>query len=197
MDRCKSRLLLTFVIFPLIIISCKSTPETAQHVEEVKEQEQITAEEHEEETEEQVIIEETPIDYGRIIEEQHALMKEQATLFIGSVNNLIKDRNFRAWESLLSPQYIEEYASADNLHRISETIIMRNSRIVLRSLEDYFIYVVVPSRASISTDEDIEFEFLDENNIQAFAFRVTSGGAEQRVMLYELEKIGDSWKIIK
>jgi len=196
MDIYKSKVILALLIFSSIL-SCKSTPEAApppEKEEQVQAEAQISA--AAEEPEEEIITEPAPFDPSKITVEQHSQTREEVRRFIDNVNLLIRNRNFRQWEAVLSPHYIEITASAENLQRISETVIMRNNRIVLRTLEDYFLHVVVPSRASVNTQENIDIEFLSENRVQAFSIRVTNTGVEQHVMLYELEKIDNSWTIL-
>ena len=196
--------LITLAVFTVILItvSCESTPEITyeeppqappfepppmvQHPQPA-----VVEEPHEE------IAVNVPFDPSLITEEQHASTREDVKQFIDMVNHLIKDGNYNKWETVLSPEYIAVTASPENLSWISDTVVMRNNRIVLKTLEDYFIHVVGPSRASVNIDENIDIEFLSENKVQAFSIRITNTGAEQRVMLYELEKVNDSWTILK
>jgi hypothetical protein len=66
---------------------------------------------------------------------------------------------------------------------------LKNQKIVLKSLEDYFLYVVVPSRANDRVDD---IEFIGQNRVKAYT--ITSKG--QRLRLYELEKTAGNWNIV-
>jgi len=70
---------------------------------------------------------------------------------------------------------------------------MRTRNIVLRTAEDYFQYVVVPSRADLRVDD---IEFISRDRVKAFTITTSRAGEEQRLRLYDLEKIGNSWRII-
>jgi uncharacterized protein YigE (DUF2233 family) len=60
----------------------------------------------------------------------------------------------------------------------------------LSNARDYFIHVVVPSRANSRVDD---IEFVDTKRVKAFM--VTSQG--QRLRLYDLEDFGEGWKIVR
>jgi len=70
---------------------------------------------------------------------------------------------------------------------------MKSRRIVLRVPEDYFQYVVVPSRADLRVDD---IEFIGSNRVKAFTLTTNKAGEEVRLRLYDLEKVGNSWTII-
>jgi len=141
-------------------------------------------------------IEET-FDPSKVSQEQYVTTRQNVQRFIENINNVITKKDFNTWRSALSSEYIAEISSPENLDRISETKIMKDRKIVLRNLEDYFNHVVVPSRANVNNRVDnIDIEFAGENRVKAFAIRTTNAGEEQRVRLYDLEKDGDLWKII-
>jgi len=193
----------TLAVFTVvfIIVSCESTPEYTyeeppQVVQPPVVQPPVTpAPEIIEEPQEEIAID-IPFDPSQVTEELHASTREEVSEFIDMVNHLIKDGDYHGWEAVLSPEYIAVTASSENLSRISDTIVMRSSRIVLRTLEDYFVHVVGPSRASVNTDDNIDIEFISERRVRAFSIRITNTGVEQRVMLYELEKVDNSWTIL-
>ena len=66
------------------------------------------------------------------------------------------------------------------------TVNLKNN-IVLKSLEDYFNFVVVPSRANLRLDDLV---FLKETEVEAIMVV-----GNRRVTLYRLIKIGDQWLI--
>ena len=117
--------------------------------------------------------------------------------FIESLNLIIRNRNYQAWRDALSPEYFAEISSPENLRRISTQPAMRSRNIVLRTAEDYFLYVVVPSRQNDNATpfrvDDIEF--VSMNRVKVFTF-TNRAGEEGRLQLYDLEKIGNSWTII-
>jgi hypothetical protein len=70
---------------------------------------------------------------------------------------------------------------------------MKTRKIVLKTAEDYFIHVVVPSRANSRVDD---IEFIGQNRVKAFSVNKNRAGEEQRLVLYNLERSGNSWIII-
>jgi len=71
---------------------------------------------------------------------------------------------------------------------------MKTRNIILRTPEDYFTNVVVPSRANSRVDD---IEFIGTNRVKAFTVMQNSRtGEEQRLVLYDLEKVGNSWLIV-
>ena len=69
----------------------------------------------------------------------------------------------------------------------------RNPRLVqkriLRTPRDYFDNVVVPSRSNDRVDD---ISFISENRVKAY----TEDNRGNRVVLYDLEIIDNTWKII-
>jgi len=124
----------------------------------------------------------------------------EVKLFVDSLNALIQRKDYNGWKANLSDELFARISSPEFLASASESAILKSRRIVLRTPNDYFLQVVVPSRSSSKVDE-IEFTaadrvkvfFLEErrrtdNNITTTEFR--------RLRLYELIKIGDVWKVI-
>jgi len=182
----KSGFLITCFIFSILLfaVSCESTPENKQHdtVKQDHTAPSVTDSKPQTET-----ADEAHFDPSRITQEQYNSTRNEVRQFIERINLIIRNSNFMEWESLLSLEYIAEIASEENLNRISDTAAMKNRRIVLRNLEDYFIHLVVPSRVDVNY-LNIEIEFLTETRVIAF---------DERWDLYELEKVGNSWTIIK
>jgi hypothetical protein len=70
---------------------------------------------------------------------------------------------------------------------------MRTRGIVVRSAQDYFTHVVVPSRANSRVDD---IEFISSERVMAYSLSTNRDGITQRLRLYDLERSGDTWKII-
>ena len=156
----------------LLLLSCKSTPAPVQNSG-------------------------TPgaevFDPSRISQQHFNTTREEVQRFIEGLNQIIRSRNFNAWRAALSDEYFEEISSPENLRDISAQPAMRTRRIVLRTAEDYFQYVVVPSRADLHVDD---IEFITMNRVKAFTVTRNRAGEEVRLRLYDLEKIGNTWTII-
>jgi hypothetical protein len=113
--------------------------------------------------------------------------------FIEELNQIIRKKDYNAWKAALSREYFAQIASPENLQQVSEMPAMKIRGITLKSVEDYFINVVVPSRANSRVDD---IEFIGEHRVKAFTIMTTDSGEEQRLRLYDLEKTGNIWKII-
>lgn len=118
---------------------------------------------------------------------------KQATFFnvkalIQSLNSIIQAKDYEAWSAVLTKEYTAHYSSSDTLALISEAPVIKRQGIVLQSLYDYFIHVVYPSRQNDRVDD---IEFIEPNRIRAITINVKG----ERLVLYNLEKIDDTWKI--
>lgn len=108
--------------------------------------------------------------------------------FIEQLNTIIRNRDYDSWLGYLSPEYIAQTSDPSYLEKISEMPILKRQSIVLKSLKDYYLYVVVPSRQNDHVDE---IEFIGEDRIVAF----TLNAKGERLVLYYLEKLDHLWKI--
>lgn len=122
-----------------------------------------------------------------VTEETYERTFQEVEEVIGELNRIIQNRDFERWKSYLTEEYIERVSSPDNLATISESPILQRNNITLESLQDYFRWVVVPSRANARLDD---LEFLDDNTVHAI---MNVGG--RPAILYRLEKVDGRWKI--
>lgn len=113
---------------------------------------------------------------------------EEVKAFIDEVNQVIRRKDYSAWKGYLTPDYSAFYSAPEVLAEMSESAVLKRQGIKLTSLQDYFLYVVYPSRQSVRVD-DIEFT----SPLQVKAVTITPSGDRQ--VYYYLEKVGDSWKI--
>ena len=177
-----------FRYFLLIIlaVSCKSGPETVPtQVNAPASQTPVRSQPEER------------FDPRSVSQTQYNSTKDEVQLFIRDLNRIIRNRNYNGWRAALSTERFEEISSPENLQRLSEQPALKNQKIVLRNAQDYFTNVVVPSRANNRVDETVDdLEFIGTNRVKAYTIRTTNTGEEQRLLLYDLEKIGNSWKII-
>jgi hypothetical protein len=106
---------------------------------------------------------------------------------IQELNRIIRDKDFDEWRSYLTDAYEDEYSDPERLREISDMPILQRNEIVLESLQDYFRWVVVPSRANARLDD---LRFVTKSEVEAI---MSVNG--QRVILYHLKKVDGSWKI--
>ncbi|MCG8478610.1 MAG: hypothetical protein MI724_05915 [Spirochaetales bacterium] len=138
--------------------------------------------------EESIVLEE--IDDPGPIEVSEELYDQTFTeveMTIAELNQIVADRNFDQWQRYLTEGYRRTYSDPDVLARSSQATILLRNNIRLRSLEDFFRYVVVPSRSNARLDDLV---FRDEETVEA----IMEVG-DQRYLLYLLKKEGDRWKI--
>ena len=129
----------------------------------------------------------------KISKEEYNSTMADVQNFIEELNRIIRRKDYNSWKAALSPEYFGQIASVENLQQVSEQPAMKVRGIILKSAEDYFINVVVPSRANSRVDD---IEFIGEHRVKAFTIMTNNSGEEQRLRLYDLEKTGNIWKII-
>ncbi|MDR2481549.1 MAG: hypothetical protein LBD07_04565 [Spirochaetaceae bacterium] len=138
----------------------------------------------------QTTVDKSPVfNPNSITKEEKEIVRIDANKFVGDVNKIIQRKDFSAWTKYLEPKYKERLESKNNLEQASMSERLKQQGVVLKTLFDYFIHVVVPSRSNLRVDD---IEFLSENRVKAF---MEEKG--QRLLIYELERNGDSWRIVK
>ena len=140
----------------------------------------------------EILIEEEPVDFdpSKISQETYESTKINVQQFIEELNKIISSRNYDAWKTHLSDDYFNFISSPDFLRTTSESRILRMQNIVLRTPQDYFRHVVVPSRANSRVDD---IEFTNQYHVKVFTI---DNARNERLRLYDLEQTGDTWKII-
>jgi len=131
---------------------------------------------------------EEPFDPKSITEQ----MKQEAfidiTALIKELNRITQARDYDAWKTYLADAFIAKYSDPEFLTRLSEAPILKQQGIVLKSLRDYFDFVVYPSHQNDHVDD---IEFIGHNRVKA----ITISKKKESLVLWDLEKIGNSWKI--
>ena len=129
----------------------------------------------------------------QVTREQYDSTMDEVKKFIDALNQIVASGNYAAWRAALSSEYFEEISSPERLQEISELPVMTARKIVLKTAEDYFRHVFIPSRANSRVDD---IEFFGKERVKVFTVSVSRTGEERRERLYNLEKIGNTWKII-
>ena len=106
---------------------------------------------------------------------------------IQRLNSIISASKFEKWQEYLTEEYKNHYSKEETLRELSNRPILQKYNIRLTSLKDYFNYVVVPSRSDVRLDD---LFFQDNNHVKAIMII-----DDQRVILYQLEKVDGEWKI--
>jgi len=118
-------------------------------------------------------------------EKKEALFDIKELIF--KLNRIVQQKDFEAWYSYLSPNFITYYSNPDVLAEISNQPTMRKYNIVLKTLKDYFLYVVYPSRQNDTVDE---IEYIGYNKVKVYTIV-----NNVKLVLYVLEKINGTWMI--
>lgn len=106
---------------------------------------------------------------------------------IAKLNKIIQGRQYDAWKTYLDGNYIKAMSDPQTLKTYNDSPILKKYSIKIKNLNDYFEYVVVPSRSNAKLDEIL---FLDENRVIAYMYIKT-----EKTILYQLQFDGNTWKI--
>jgi hypothetical protein len=106
---------------------------------------------------------------------------------ISKLNDVIRNREYDTWLGYLTDEYRAEKSDPAFLMELSSQPTLAAHKIILKSLNDYFYYVIVPSRANSKLDGIV---FVNDSRVKAMS---TLYG--KSVILYNLVKIDGEWKI--
>lgn len=181
----------SFSVVLLLLTGCPT--QTAQIVDP---EPQEIPEEEPKSVDEETPVEETPAEESSqdsstgeyvVSEEVYERTFDEIENLINNLNDIIKKRNFDLWETFLTDAYIAKVTDPENLARISNQPTLKKYSITIQTLQDYFRYVVAPSRSNSRVDEII---FQNDNHIKAIT--LVNG---RRSILYYLVKVDGQWKI--
>ncbi|MFW6363727.1 MAG: hypothetical protein ACOC0D_07785 [Spirochaeta sp.] len=166
----------------LIFSSCTTAPP----------EEEPVAEEIPEQTEDMVepdsVTEDTAPDEEFVVtEELYEQTFDEVETVITTLNEIIGRGDFDSWKNYLTQEYIDAVTEPGHLEELNQSPLLSRNNIELESLEDYFRYVVVPSRANLRLDD---LEFIDDNTVQAIMIV-----RDRRAILYLLRRIDGEWRI--
>jgi len=136
-----------------------------------------------------------------ISQEVYDFTLAEVKVFVDELNLLIQKKDYNGWKAALSDEFFARISSPEFLASASEAAVLKSKKIVLKTPNDYFLQVVVPSRSNSKVDE-IEFTAVDKVKVFYREERVrrnsdnVSTTEVRRLRLYELIKIDDTWKVI-
>jgi hypothetical protein len=128
---------------------------------------------------------------GGLEQESYEEVFGEVRAFIENLNRVIQNKNYGKWIEALSEERFKEISSRQFLASVSSSDFMKRRKIEVKTVNDYFIYVVVPSRANSQVDK---IEILDNNRVKAFYENTKKETTE---LVYELIKNGNVWKILR
>jgi len=169
-----------------LLIACNSQPPASDPYPE-----EAVIEEHEEEAPDAPLT---------VSQEVYDFTLAEVKQFVDGLNALIQKKNYNGWKDALSEELFARISSPEFLASASQSAALKARKIVLKTPNDYFTNVVVPSRSNSKVDE---IEFTAVNKVKVFYLEErrrndNSGNSTpfRRLRLYELIKIDDTWKII-
>jgi hypothetical protein len=134
--------------------------------------------------------EEPSFDPAAVTQEEFDTTMVDVREFIGELNTIVRGRDYEGWVAHLGPSYFARISSPEFLLRVSQSAErLRTRGIVLSSARDYFLQVVVPSRTNDRVDD---IEFVGHQRVMAY----TLNAKGERLRLYDLENLGNGWRII-
>ncbi|MCL2381387.1 MAG: hypothetical protein FWC64_07310 [Treponema sp.] len=139
----------------------------------------------------------------QVTEETYLSTMAELQTFIEALNTIIRARDYDAWVGYLANSFYAEINSGEFLARRTEELFRRdqmvasnmgrNPRLVqrreLQNSRDFFYHVVVPARSNDRLDA---ITFVTETRVNAY----TVDARGNRLVLYDLERIGGRWMII-
>jgi hypothetical protein len=119
--------------------------------------------------------------------------KKRATLaeirvLVDKLNAIIARKSFNDWKPHLDQDYIRTFSDPSRLKEYSDNSpFLKQFNVKLKTLEDFFKFVVVPSRADTVVDD---ISFVDETRVNVFTVV-----DNEKVLLYLLKLYDKEWKI--
>jgi hypothetical protein len=172
----------------VLFISCRSAPVPVNAPPEETAPAPVLVEEAPLQIEEKP--EEEAFDPASISQEEYDTVKVDIQALINNLNQIIRRKDYNAWASNLGKAYFDRISSPEFLTRTSESSQrLKNQNIVLKNAREYYLEVVVPSRANDRVDDIV---FVTHTRVKAY----TINAKKERLRLYDLENSGDGWKIV-
>jgi hypothetical protein len=122
-----------------------------------------------------------------VTKDMYAKTFAEVEAFIFSLNAVIRDRKYEEWLASLSTDYISVTGNPEFLRQASQSAALKADNVVLKTLKDYFLYVVVPSRSQATLSE---ISFIDAEHVKAST--IIDGTP---VVLYKLVKKDAHWMV--
>ncbi len=118
--------------------------------------------------------------------------KSEIEAVVEDLNQITKERDYSRWLDYLDPAYRKTLSDRSYLEQISNSLpqALKDRRVRLTTLKDYFDYVFVPSRQNIRVDD---IQFITPSRV----YVIMDLSRDQRAAVYILEKeSGSNWKLV-
>jgi len=122
-----------------------------------------------------------------ITKEAFITTKSEIETVVDDLNKITTDRDYERWLGYTSEEYREVFSGRDVLDRVSASLPTKGVR--LRTLQDYFNYVFVPSRQNMRVDD---IQFVSPTRVYVIMEITPSSPAA----IYILENTPKGWKLV-
>ncbi|NNM53236.1 MAG: hypothetical protein HKM05_00755 [Spirochaetales bacterium] len=122
----------------------------------------------------------------QVSQEKYAASLKEIRQLITKLNRIIQNEDFQQWLTYLDSAYIRAYNDPTRLKALTQNSPVLKG-VPIRNLEDYFNFVVVPSRSQAQVDD---ITFVDQDRVEAWMYI-----KNVKALLYQLKLYGNQWKI--
>ncbi len=122
----------------------------------------------------------------QVSQEKYASSLKEIRQLITKLNQIIQNEDFQQWLTYLDSAYIRAYSDPARLKALTQNSPVLKG-VPIRNLEDYFNFVVVPSRSQAQVDD---ITFVDQDRVEAWMYI-----KNVKALLYQLKLYGNQWKI--
>lgn len=104
---------------------------------------------------------------------------------IAELNVIMKDKDYKSWLNYIEQSSIDYWSMKSNLSSVSKQLPVKGLN--LKTLQDYFNYVFIPSRMGRKIDE---IRYLSSSSIKAVQIR-----NDDTIVFYNFKKIDGEWLV--
>ena len=123
-----------------------------------------------------------------ITKKDKEIAKSEIEEVVKKLNDITAKKDYGRWRYWLSTEYRKEFSKPEVLKKISEEYSANLRGKQLKTIEDYFYHVFVPSRQNGRVDD---IAYLTPTKVQVLMMTST-----QKLIFYNLEKIDDRWLLV-
>ena len=109
--------------------------------------------------------------------------KKEILAKISELNVIMKNKDYKSWTGYIEPNSINYWSQKKNLSSASKQLPVKG--IQLKTLEDYFNYVFIPSRVGRKIDE---IRYISSTSIKAVQVR-----NDDVIIFYNFKKVKGEW----
>ncbi len=114
--------------------------------------------------------------------------KKEISKKVSELNVIMREANYQRWLSYIDDESIKYWSSQKNLSMASQKLPKSLKGFKLRSLEEYFKFVFIPSRTGRNIDE---IRYINENSINAV--QIKEDGSP--IIYYTFIKVNGRWLV--